>query len=201
MADITVPRYQAFWMDTCKKLKSEYQQLIGQFPDADAQLKQHFKVICDMEEMARYTPALVGESEQWSSIVSTGEKNRQNFFKILTGKTLFSAPYCTYTVALHELKAVVKANIPTGQSKTPKSAATQEDGFKEIRRRKRHSKNETAPTSRKAVLTAVSAAVDTARNEFATRNFVAPLRECDMDTDSANTESSPREAKTGRPPQ
>jgi hypothetical protein len=61
MADIPVSVYQAFWMDTYRKLKSEYQQLIGQFPDANAQLKQLFKVICDIEEMARYTPASVGE--------------------------------------------------------------------------------------------------------------------------------------------
>jgi hypothetical protein len=90
MADIPRLRYQAFWMDTCNKLKSEYQQLIGQFPDADAQLKQLFKVTCDIEDMARYTPASVGESEQWSSIASKAEENRQNFIKALTGKTLFS---------------------------------------------------------------------------------------------------------------
>jgi hypothetical protein len=114
MADIPVLGYQAFWMDTCKKLKLEYQQLIGQFPDA--QLKQLFKVICDIEEMARYTPALVGESEQWSSTVSTAEEIRQNFCKALTGKTLFGALYCLYTVTLCELKAVLKANTPAGQS-------------------------------------------------------------------------------------
>jgi hypothetical protein len=28
VADIHVPGYQAFWTDTCDKLKSEYQQLI-----------------------------------------------------------------------------------------------------------------------------------------------------------------------------
>jgi hypothetical protein len=64
MADITVSGYQAFWTDTCNKLKLEYQQLIGQFPGIDAQLKQLKKVTLDMEEMARYTPASVGEIEQ-----------------------------------------------------------------------------------------------------------------------------------------
>jgi hypothetical protein len=64
MADIPVPGYQAFWTDTYNKLKSEYQQLIGQFPDADAQWKQLFKVVCDIKEMERYTPATMGESEQ-----------------------------------------------------------------------------------------------------------------------------------------
>jgi hypothetical protein len=158
MADNLVPGYQAFWMDTCNRLKSKYQQLIGQFPDA--QLKKLFKVICDIEEMARYTPASGDESGQWSSIVNRAEKNRQNFCKALTGKTLISALYDMYKVALHELQVMVKASTPAGQSKTPKSTATQEDGFKEVRRHKRHSTNETAPTSKKAVPTAVSATID-----------------------------------------
>jgi hypothetical protein len=111
--------------------------------------------------MARYTPASVGESKQWSSIVSSAEENRQNFCKVLNGKNLFIALYSSYTVALHELKVVVKASTPVGQSKTRKSTATQEHGFKDVRRRKRHSRNETAPISKKAVLTAASAAIDT----------------------------------------
>jgi hypothetical protein len=117
MADIPMPGYQAFWTDTYKKLKSEFQQLIGQFPDADAQLKQLLKVIRDIEEMARYTPASMGESEQWSSIVSTAEENRQNFCEVLNGKNLFNTLHGTYTVDLHELKAVLKASTPTGQFK------------------------------------------------------------------------------------
>jgi hypothetical protein len=157
IADIPVPECQEFWTDTCNKLTSQYQQLIGQFPDADAQLKQPFRVICDIEEMKWYTPASVGESEQWSSIVSRAEENRQNLCKVLNGKNLFSALYgmYSYTNALHELKAVLKASNPVGQSKTPKSAASQEDDFKEVRRLKRQGTNETASTSKKAVCTAV----------------------------------------------
>jgi hypothetical protein len=101
----------------------------------------------------RYTPASAGESERWSSIVSTAEENRQNFCKVINGMNLFSALYGTYTVLLHELKAMLKASTPADQSKTPMSVATQENGFKENRRRKRHSTNETAPTSKKAVCT------------------------------------------------
>jgi hypothetical protein len=142
----------------------------------------------------------VGESEQWSTIVSTAEENRQNFCKVLNGKNLFNALYGTYTVSLHELKAVLKASTPAGKFKTPKSAATQEDGFKEARRRKRHNTNENAPTSKKAAFSAV----DTPPKVVATRNYFAPLRASDMDTDSTNTEATPREAATptkpGRPP-
>jgi hypothetical protein len=159
MADIPVQGYQSFWTNTRLALKSEYHSLIGQFPDADAQLKKLFNVLGDTEDVAAYTPASVGNSEQWSAIVNSAE-NRQNLCEALSGKTLFSALYGTYTVALHELKAVLKANTLASQSKTPKSAATQEDGFKEVRRRKRHSTDETAPTSKRAVPTAASDTVD-----------------------------------------
>jgi hypothetical protein len=64
MADIPVAGYQEFRTNICMELKLEYQQLIGQFPDADAQLKQLFKVICDIDDMAKYTPDSAGESEQ-----------------------------------------------------------------------------------------------------------------------------------------
>jgi hypothetical protein len=85
---------------------------------------------------------------------------------------------------------VLKARTPAGHSKKPNSAATQEDGFKDVRSRKGHSTNETAPTSKKAACTAV----DTTPKEVATRKFFASLRASDMDTDSTNTEATPRKA-------
>jgi hypothetical protein len=91
-------------------------------------------VLSDIEGVASYTPASVGNNEQWSAIVNSAEEDRQNLSKVLSGKTLFSALYGTYTVTLQELKAVLKANTLASQSKTPKSAATQEGGFKEVRR-------------------------------------------------------------------
>jgi hypothetical protein len=104
-------------------------------------------------------------------------------------------PVCTYTFALHEFKIVLKANTPAVQSKSPRSSASQEDGFGEARRHKRHTRDETAPTSKKAVPTTVCAAVDAPFKKVAIRDFFAPLRAWDMDTPSPNTEASPREAK------
>jgi hypothetical protein len=95
---------------------------------------------------------------------------KQKFCKALNGKTLFSALYGTYTVALQALKALLKASSPAGKSETTKCAASQEDGFKEVRRRKRHSTNEGAPTSKKAAC----AAEVTPAKEVATHNFFAP---------------------------
>jgi predicted O-linked N-acetylglucosamine transferase (SPINDLY family) len=88
-----MPGYLAFWTEKYNKLKSENQQIIGQFPNADGKLKQLLKVIRDIEEIARYIPASVGESEQWSTIVSTTEENRQNCCKVLNGKNVINALY------------------------------------------------------------------------------------------------------------
>jgi hypothetical protein len=128
----------------------------------------------------------VGHSEEWVSITSSAEQNRENFCKVLRGKTLFSALYGTYTVTLNELKSVLKASSQKG------------DGFKEVRNRKRHSSQEATNSPRKATLPAPSTKV-------ATKNFFAPLRTANMDTDSPAAESSPAAeeavpAKGGRPP-
>jgi hypothetical protein len=68
MTDIPVPGYQAFWTEKRKALKAESKRLLSQSPDAEAQLKQLFKVLCDIENVAGYTPNSVGDSHQWSSI-------------------------------------------------------------------------------------------------------------------------------------
>jgi hypothetical protein len=124
--------YSKFW-------SRAHQQLVRQFPDGEKQLNQLFKVLCNTEDVAGYAPASVGDSEQWSSIASVAEDNRQNYCKAWTGKTLFSALYGMYTFALQEFKILLKASTPAGQTKTLKLAATQEDGFQEVWRRKRHS--------------------------------------------------------------
>jgi hypothetical protein len=111
MADIPVSGYQSFWTNTRSALKSEYHSLIGQFPDADAQLKKLFKVLGDIEGVAAYTPAAVGNSEQWSAIVNSAE-NRQNLCKALSGKTLFSALYVSMTLCSPEQSDMKYTRMP-----------------------------------------------------------------------------------------
>jgi hypothetical protein len=169
--------------------------MIGNYPDADTQYRQLFRVLCDIEDVAGYTPAVFGESAEWMAIVSATEENRINYCKALSGKTLFSALYGTYTVTLNDLKSILKASNSAGKT-TEKP--TQEEGFQEVRRRKRHS------TTEKAMPTAASAAVSTLPKEGATRNFFAPVRAAEMDMDSTSSENSSCKAtapgKTGRPP-
>jgi hypothetical protein len=55
-----------------------------------------YKVLSDIEILAKCPPVKMGESSEWTSIVSSAEENRANFCKILGGKPLFGALYGIY---------------------------------------------------------------------------------------------------------
>jgi hypothetical protein len=57
------------------------------------------------------TPAKVGETSEWTSILNSAEENRENFRKGIDGKLLFSALH-----GMNELKAVLKVSARAGQS-------------------------------------------------------------------------------------
>jgi hypothetical protein len=75
MADDPVPGHHAFWAKKSASLQSEYTAFIEQYPDADAQYRQLFKVLCTIEDVEGYTPTAVGESAKWTAVVSTTEEN------------------------------------------------------------------------------------------------------------------------------
>jgi hypothetical protein len=77
---------------------------VKKYPEAAPSLQQLFKVLCDIEDVASYTPPSVGESKEWAAIVSSAEDNRENYCKALRGKILFTALYGTITVTLNVLK-------------------------------------------------------------------------------------------------
>jgi uncharacterized protein with NRDE domain len=86
-------------------LRAEHQSLVAKYHDAEAQVKQLFRILCDIEVVAGHAPVSVGKSVEWTSVVNTAEDNRASYCKSLTGKPLFIALYGTYTVTLIELKA------------------------------------------------------------------------------------------------
>jgi hypothetical protein len=201
MAEDPVPGHQAFWSMKRSSLQSEYPTFIEKYPDSDNQYRKILKVLCTIEDVAGSTPTAVGKSAEWTAVVSTTEENWASYCKALSGKTLFSALYGTYTVALQELKALLKVSTTTSQTaKKP----TQEEDFQEVRRRKRHSSNEVARTPKTILVTAAPAAVNTTPKTVPTRNLFASLRTASMNTEASDTKESPQEeatpGKTGRPP-
>jgi hypothetical protein len=149
MAGAPVPGYRAFWAERRASLKSEYQVLIKQYPDADTQYRLLYKTISTIEDAAGCMPAAVGESTEWTAIGKAAEENRASNCEAPSGKVFFSVLYGTCTV-VNELKSLLKtSNSPGGTDKTNESVKTsRDDGFKEVRRRKRHSNNEAAPNSK-----------------------------------------------------
>jgi hypothetical protein len=89
-------------------------------------------------------------------------------------------------VTLNELKSALTAII---RAKRPNS---QDDGFKEVRRRKRYASDETSQTSKKAALPTTAEESTGSRGKLVTRKF-ASLRSTDMDRDSSGTESQCKE--------
>ena len=200
MAGSSVPAYHAFWRERRASLQAEYKDNIKQYPEADDHYRRLFKSICDIEDLASFTPATIGESVEWTAIINAAEENRESYCKALTGKILFSALYGTYTVALNDLKALVKA-------KDSQTKPSQEEDFKEVRRRKRQNTTESAPTTKKAA----AAAGSTQTKEVPTQNYFAPLRVTSMETDTAGAGTTTLEegattlevetsGKAGRPP-
>jgi hypothetical protein len=189
MAGVPVPAYQKFWVDKRASLKTAYKGLSATHPHAVPFMLKLFQVLCDIEDIDGLTPASVGESKEWAAIVNLAEGDHESYFAALCGTQLFSTLYGTYTVTLNELRSLVKVSNQAGQ-------AMQVEGFKEVRRRKRHSTGEAAQTPKK--VTTEQQAV-----ELSTRNFFAPLRTALMDTDASDAQSSAEEAaepkKTARP--
>jgi hypothetical protein len=107
-------------------------------------------VLGDIEDVAIYIPASVGENEKWAAIVNAADENGASYWKGLYGKPLYSILYGTYTVTLQTLKAALKARTLAGQTnltKTTRQQTTQEDGFQKLQKRKMRATDKTTGTS------------------------------------------------------
>jgi hypothetical protein len=77
MADVTEPGFRKYWRDKLSSLKSQYHDIPNKYPEAASVVQQVYKVLSDIEILAKCTPAKMGESCEWSSIVSSAEEKEQ----------------------------------------------------------------------------------------------------------------------------
>jgi hypothetical protein len=189
MESVPVPAYQQFWVDKRGALEREYQKTGITNPEAVSSKQHLFKVLCDLQALAGCTPTSVGESEEWAAVIRAAEDNLACYSVALQVKALYSALYETYTVTLNELKKVLKSRSQVGQP-------NQADAFQEVRSRKRPSTAEAARSPKKA---AVPTPV-----QVPTKNYFAPLRTAQMDTDASDAhpiaEETAAPTKSARPP-
>jgi hypothetical protein len=196
-----VATHEQFWLQEVKNLQISYKGIIAKHPDSDGVLQQVYKELGDLVSLAGCTSTNAGQSEQWVHIVNAAIADKISLAKILKGKSLYSALYGTYTVALSELKAILQGsakNSPQQATATPTAALPQveaiDDGFREQRRRKRNnsSENETQRGSKKP-----------APHIPTTRNYFAPLRTPQMEAEEnepPTEEQQTSPAVSGRPP-
>lgn len=82
MADVPVSGF--------RKYKTQTLAITNKFQEAEPIVQVH-KALNDIEILAGYTGAKVGETSEWTTIVNNAEENRTNLCKSLDGKKLFSA--------------------------------------------------------------------------------------------------------------
>jgi hypothetical protein len=97
MAEVTEPGFRKYWRQNLSSLKSQCHDITNKYPEAASVVQQVYKLLSDIEILAKCTPAKVVESSEWTSIVSSAEENSANFCKILEGNPLFSALYGIHT--------------------------------------------------------------------------------------------------------
>jgi hypothetical protein len=91
MADVPEPGVPKYWRQVLSSLKSESRAITNKYPEAASVVQEVHKVISDIEILAKCTWARVGESYQWTTVVTSAEENRAKFCKHLDRKPLFSA--------------------------------------------------------------------------------------------------------------
>jgi hypothetical protein len=156
-------------------------------------------VLCGIEDA--FAPSTVGESPEWAAVVNSAEENTATFCKAINGKPLFCVLHGIYTVSLSKIKTTLKKTAPGQRKETTNTAgpsSPQDDGFQEVRRRKRQSTGETERMNKKPVPATL------APKEVPTQNFFATLLTTNMETESSRAEVSSEEdvalQNTGRPP-
>jgi hypothetical protein len=60
MAGASVPRYHAFWTEKQISLQAEF-KMAKQYPETEQYYRKLFKIYCDFEDVASFTPATIGE--------------------------------------------------------------------------------------------------------------------------------------------
>jgi hypothetical protein len=92
MTGVPVPGFRKYWTQKLASLNSQCHAITNKYSEAGSVVQQVHKVLNDVEVLAGYTQAKVGESPKWTTIVNSAE-NRINFCEGLDGKPLFSVLY------------------------------------------------------------------------------------------------------------
>jgi hypothetical protein len=94
-----------FWLDERHTLQTGYKNILAKYPEANVVLNQVYDILGTITSLARSTPRQITNSASWQAIVKNAHEDRKSLCNALGGKSLYSALYGTYTVALSELNS------------------------------------------------------------------------------------------------
>jgi hypothetical protein len=212
MARLSQPKHEEHWKEALSSLSDESSDIIKIYPDTAVVIKQVTNILSDLVSLAGCTPVQVGGSDAWKKVVENAKQDRLNFCQILKGKRFFLALCGTYTVALNDLKIVLKESVckEAMKEKTPTSPETEpceNEGFRQQRQRKRNSSSEDQNTNKKPSTQLGNTSLTLPHKPVSTRNYYAPLRSADMDVETGGENEISEEqqqqepaSKQGRPP-
>jgi hypothetical protein len=88
MANVPVPGFRKYWIQTLALLNSHCHAITNKFAEAGSVVQQVHEALNYIEILDECTPAKVGESSEWITLVNSAEESRANFSKSLNGKLI-----------------------------------------------------------------------------------------------------------------
>jgi hypothetical protein len=179
---------------------------VKRLPDARKAIEKVHSVLNNIFILAGCTPRTVGETEVWTSVVRRSEADRLILCRMLEGKSLFGALYRVCSLTLLELKALLQLQHAAAKKATSATPTAPDKGeFRQQRRRKRMNSSEAGrPGSAKkkkkkkkrGSLTMSGKAIAAHPTRIPTRNFFAPLRAMEVDTNTVAGDGAESELPT-----
>jgi hypothetical protein len=186
------------WAEFLASFETNIEDLLSKHQDS-IEIRLIHAGLITLGKLVNILPSVNDNGASWIEITSRAEAEMIVLCKHLEGKPLFTAMLRLYAATHRKLRDSL-------QTEPDQEKATEE--FREQRRRKRNPSDE-QPAVLKKTAGSVPAktsptGVSYPPKTVVTRNFFAPLRVAEMDTESSTTEGSPYEesavGKRGRPP-
>lgn len=186
------------WGEILASFERNLCDLIAKHPTCIEEIKLIQAGLITIGQLINDSPRGNGNGTAWREITTRAEAERAVLCKHLEGKALLTAILHLYATAHKELRDTI---LPEPEQKEPN------EEFREQRRRKRNPSDDEPAVPKKTSGTSGSIRPQgdlPTTNVVTTRNFYAPLRAAEMETDPSTTEgsssASTASAKPGRPP-
>jgi hypothetical protein len=111
MADVPVPGCWKYWTQRLVLLKSEFHAITNKYHKTTSVTQQVYRKLSDIQILAGCTPAKVGESYEWASIVNCAENKMREMADYSAIKSYLEKNNLHYFIFSQNSKEPIKAVI------------------------------------------------------------------------------------------